>query len=311
MKQSSSQVWCDNKTDKLLDLALKCVEAAKQINGKQLEQEDVHSQLSNSLLSSSTSSTTASSNQLGAPHPTNNTEPDVKTADTEDSDSADLLSILDSLPDVPANKPGQKYQKPLNRSATLPSLRTSSLDDTPAGPGDSPSGNVPGISKTASTKKTCTLPPNYFNQHLPPNYSSQNIPRRGSQPPPSAHNPYFSSPLGSNLGGTLNSPVVLKVSPMDQARQKNAVLAAQYERRAAQGRVNPRWRLDLARAQEENLNIARELEKTLARKSEQRKQRLEQEALEEENEERSVGAYEVSYCCRSSVVQQSIQYLST
>lgn len=288
MKGSSSKVWCDNKTEQLLDLALKCIEAAKQINGKQVEKEDIQSQLSTSLLSNTTSSTTVGSTLPQVPDQECTTEPDVITADTEENDSADLLSILDSLPDVPANKPGQKYQKPLDRSATLPSLRSPRPDDTK----DTPSSNVPGASRAAKSKTT--LPPNYFNQHLPPNYTSQSLPRHASQPPPSAHNPYFSSPLGSNLGGTLNSPVVLKVSPMDQARQKNAVLAAQYERRAAQGRVNPRWRLDLARAQEENLNIARELEKTLARKAEQRKQRLEQEALEEETEERSVGSYEVS-----------------
>ena len=95
----------------------------------------------------------------------------------------------------------------------------------------------------------------------------------------------------------MNHPVVLKVSPMEQAQQKNAALAAQYKRRAQQGRVNARWRLDLARAQEENLNIARELEKTLAKKSEQRKQRLEQERLEQEEQgegtEGTIGPFEV------------------
>ncbi|KAL5264280.1 hypothetical protein ACHWQZ_G005396 [Mnemiopsis leidyi] len=298
LKGSSSKVWCDNKTEQLLDLALKCIEAAKQINGKQVEQEDMQSQLSTSLLSNTTSSTTVGSTLPQVPDQECTTEPDVITADTEENDSADLLSILDSLPDVPANKPGQKYQKPLDRSATLPSLRSPRPDH----PKDTPSSNVPGASRAAKSKTT--LPPNYFNQHLPPNYTSQSLPRHASQPPPSAHNPYFSSPLGSNLGGTLNSPVVLKVSPMDQARQKNAVLAAQYERRAAQGRVNPRWRLDLARAQEENLNIARELEKTLARKAEQRKLRLEQEALEEETEERSVGSYEAILYCKTEHIRK-------
>ena len=299
VKRSSNAVWCDDKTEKLLDLALKCIDAAKHINGKRLEESAAPPPPHLPTIPSSIPQIPAqhTSDLPQVPSQAGPTEP--PTSAPEGDGAADLLSILDSLPDVPANKPGKKYQPSIKRSATLPAIRKSPSQDDVTAPASS--SNIPGqpSSGTSSPGKqpSQTLPRNFLNKHLPPTFNTATyIP----QQPSHNQSSYFSSPLGTNLGGTMNSPVVLKVSPMEQARQKNAVLAAHYERRAAQGRVNARWRLDLARAQEENLNIARDLEKTLAKKSEQRKLRLEQEKLEQEEQddgsgEGTVGIYEVCY----------------
>ena len=59
------------------------------------------------------------------------------------------------------------------------------------------------------------------------------------------------------------------------------------------GLLKPRDRLSLIRTQEENLSIARELERTLARKCEQRKLRLEQEEMPSGNVEKGIGTFEV------------------
>ena len=289
MKRSSNEVWCNEKTEKLLGLALNCIEAAIKINGKQLEQSAappepsiIHPQISDIPPDS-----VANPNPPDVPPQANTSEPD-----DEGDDAADLLSILDSLPDIPANKPGKKYQEPLKRSQTLPALRKKSDHNEPGSPG-SAINPVPGpsVSGGPAARTSHTLPPHFLNPHLPPNYFNRLQQTKSLYSPstPAGHqSPNFSAPLGA----------VLTVSPLEQARQKNLELAAYYERRAQQGRVNPRWRLDLARTQEENLNIAREQEKILAKKLEQRKQRLEQERLEQdaqadETTNETVGAFEV------------------
>lgn len=302
VKRSSNVVWCDDKTEKLLNLALKCIDAAKHLNGKRLEESAAPPELPTIPSSIPQIPAELTSDLPQALSQAGTTEPPTSAA--EGDGAPDLLSILDSLPDVPANKPGKKYQAPIKRSATLPAIRKSPSQDDVTGPASS--SNIPGQPSSPGRQPSQTLPRNFLNKHLPPTFNTATyIP----QQPSHNQSSYFSSPLGTNLGGTMNSPVVLKVSPMEQARQKNALLAAHYERRAAQGRVNARWRLDLARAQEENLNIARELEKTLAKKSEQRKLRLEQEKLEQEgqddgNGEGTVGIYEaILYHKRDHIVK--------
>lgn len=64
---------------------------------------------------------------------------------------------------------------------------------------------------------------------------------------------------------------------MDRAIRDNELLAAKYERQVQRGMSRPTARLELVRAQQENIMLARELEKTIERKSSQRKLRMEQE----------------------------------
>ena len=255
-----------------------CVEAAARINATVIKRQQELTP-SNSMTDNAISSTTPAGPPLPPPTETASLE---EVMNQEDPD--DILSILDSLPDVPANRPGQKYKPPIKRSATLPVLPKAGSDDK---------------TNLSSTSGTNLGAPR--NNPAVPKYQQHTLPTRSRSvyiPPPPVSNDttYFSSPIGTNLGGTQNNPVVLKVGPMERAKQQNTALAAKYERRAQRGMLRPRDRLELIRAQEENLMIARELEKTLNKKSEQRKQRLELEQAEQ-SVESSMGSFEaVLYC---------------
>lgn len=261
------------------------MEAAKLINNQQLEIDAVKTPV---VTTNTVRSSSEDSPFLAPQDQVNPVTTDIPIIiDDTVEENSDMLSILASLPEVPANKPGQKYQKPLNRSATLPILPKSSPPEPPAG------SDEPRKSSTL-TPRSNRLPANFFNPYLPANYHS--LPSSLSTQDLSG--PPLASQRSASADWSSTQPLALKVSPLEQAHQKNLRLAAMYEKRAEQGRVNPGWRLELVRAQEVNLNIAREQEKTLAKKSEQRKQRLEQERLDEQNsavQDDTIGIYEVRY----------------
>ena len=237
-----------------------CIEAAIQINKTRLKKYNAITHVT-----SPTFGSTASNNNIMSEESNTELLPHSCADLISSIEDDDLLSILDSLPEVPKTEIPAR----LNRSATLPILpKASSRDRTPP------------YASTIHSRTSQTLPKNLSLQK--PRSASLHNTASDKQSAP-----------GTRTGDTLSAPVVLTVSHLDRAKEQNVVLAAKYEQRAQKRTLRPQERLEFFRAQEENRMIAQEQEKMLFKKCEERKLRLEEKVISQEVQS-TIGNFEVT-----------------
>ena len=286
--QLSNYDWCNAKSEKLLGLANMSIEGALRINKLIVKQSFDTSPLQarlSSLLSTEQSNLTKNISTVDQALSTNPLPPyetganNAETSQTDD-DNDDLLSILDSLPDVPYNKPGQKYisPPPFDRASTLPNLKISHSKDLNLPPPSDSSSND-------SIQRSSHTLPNRSSQK-PRSVSLYSLPSDGSLP-------NVSQPTSVSSTGNNNSSGVLKVSHLDRAEEQNMMLAGKYKRIAQKRTLNTHDRLAMIRAQEENRMIASQQEKMLHKKCQERKLRLEQEVTQEVTRQDTFGNFEI------------------